>query len=197
MAWVLVGLGNPGNEYDGTRHNVGRDFLVAIAKKEGITEWKQDKKLRSLVAKGELFGSKVTLLLPETYMNNSGGALKPIFDTKKKLEQLVVLHDELDMPLGKVKLSFGSGYGGHNGVKSIQLALKSKDFTRIRIGICPASPTGKMRKPDGAKVTDFVIGKFRTPELETLKKVKKTTAEALELLVEGGVAHAMNDINSR
>ena len=197
MALIIVGLGNPGEEYVHTRHNVGRDLLVAIAKKEGIDMWKHDKSLRSLVAKGDFFGDAARLILPETYMNNSGGAVKPLIDSKKKLEKLVVIHDDLDLPLGKVKVSVGSGAGGHRGVASIQKALKSKDFARIRIGICPATPSGKPKKPDARKVVDFVIGKFKKPEEETLKKVKKMVSEALEHFADGGVARAMNVINAR
>jgi PTH1 family peptidyl-tRNA hydrolase len=197
MAWILVGLGNPGEEYIGTRHNVGREFLLALAKKEGITEWKTDKKLRALVAKGDFLGSKVMLVLPETFMNNSGGSLKPLIDSKKKLAQLIVVHDELDLPLGKVKISVGSGPGGHNGVLSVQKALKSQDFARIRIGISPATAKGKAKRPDPKKIIDFVIGKFRKPEEETLKKVRKVVGEALEDALNEGISRAMTNTNSR
>ncbi len=197
MAWTLVGLGNPGEEYVGTRHNVGRDFLQTILKKEGIDTWKDDKKLRSLTVKGDFFGTKVFAVLPETFMNNSGGALKPLIDTKKKLETLAVLQDDLDLPLGKIKISFGSGSGGHRGIESLQKALKSKDFVRIKIGISPSTSSGKLRKPDSAKITDFVIGKFRKPEEETLKKVRKIVGEALELLVTEGRVHATMVIHSK
>ncbi len=129
MAWTIVGLGNPGEEYIGTRHNIGRDFLMALAKKEGITQWKEDTKLRALTAKGDFLGSKVLLVLPETFMNNSGGSLKPLIDSKKKLEQLIVVHDELDLPLGKVKISVGSGPGG----VSIAFALAGGEVTGIDI----------------------------------------------------------------
>lgn len=197
MKAIIVGLGNPTEEYIGTRHNVGRDMLLALAKKEGLVAWKKDLKLRSLVVSGDFLGGKAQLVLPEMYMNLSGGSLKPLIDTKKKLETLVVVHDELDLPLGKVKLSYGSGHGGNRGVESIQKALKSKDFLRIRVGISPATASGKIRKPDGAKIVDFVLAKFRKPEEETLKKVRKVVAEALELFLEGGRSAAMNEINSR
>lgn len=197
MKAIIVGLGNPTEEYVGTRHNVGRDFLLALAKKEGMPAWKRDAKLKALVTSGDFLGGKAHLVLPEMYMNLSGGSLKPLIDTKKKLETLVVVHDELDLPLGKVKVSYGSGHGGNRGVESIQKALKTKDFLRIRIGISPATAAGKLRKPDSAKIVDFVLAKFRKPEEETLKKVRKTVAEAIELFFEGGRAAAMNEINSR
>ena len=197
MAVIVVGLGNPGEEYDGTRHNVGRDFLLTLAKKEGIDTWKRDTKLRALTTKGDFLGGKALLILPEMYMNNSGSSLKPLFDTQKKLNYLVVVHDDLDLPLGKVKLSYGSGAGGHRGVESIQKALRSKDFLRIRVGISPSTASGKTRKPDAEKIVDFVIGKFKKSEEETVKKVRKEVAEGLALFITEGRSAAMNDINSR
>ncbi|MBY0473133.1 aminoacyl-tRNA hydrolase [Patescibacteria group bacterium] len=184
MNWIIAGLGNPGKEYDGTRHNVGRDFLMAIEKKEG--------------EKGKLFGKKVTILLPDTYMNNSGAAFKKLVTSKKQAEQLVVLQDELDLPLGKVKLSFGSSSGGHNGINSIHKALKTKDFVRIRIGISPSTSSGRVRKPQGEdKVVAFVLGKFKATEQDKLKKSKKLVRDAIELLVTEGRDKATMEIHSR
>lgn len=196
MAWIFAGLGNPGEEYTGSRHNIGRDIVRALAKKEKLL-FKADKKLRAEVAKGELFGGKAMLVLPDSYMNNSGASLKSLVDTKKKAEQLVVIHDDLDIPLGKIKMSFGSGAGGHRGVESVQKALKTRDFVRIRVGVCPTTPSGKMRKPDREAIVDFVLGTFRTSEEETLKKIRKAVFEALERCIEGDYASAMNVVNSR
>jgi PTH1 family peptidyl-tRNA hydrolase len=197
MQWILVGLGNPGKEYDGTRHNIGRDLLHAIAAKEGVETWKEDAKLHSLTAKSELFGKKATIVLPDTYMNNSGSALKPLVPSAKAAEQLVVLQDELDVPLGTVKFSFGSSSGGHRGIDSIHKALKTKNFIRLRIGISPATPLGKLRKPHADDVVDFVLGKFKPAEQVALKKVRKTVADALELLLTEGLEKARTDINGR
>lgn len=200
MGWVVAGLGNPGEDYTGTRHNVGRDFLMAIAKKEGIDVWKEDKsagKRTALFAKGTFFGKKVHLVLPDTYMNNSGAALKALIKTKKDAEKLVVMHDELDLPLGAVKFSFGSGSGGHNGINSLHTVLKTRDFIRIRIGISPKTPSGKLKKPPQEKVVDFVLSEFRAPEKETLKKAKKTVAEALELLLNEGLEKARTEIHAK
>ncbi len=186
MQWIIAGLGNPGNEYDGTRHNVGRDFLLAFAKKNAEGEWKDDKKIHGSMMKAELFGKKSLLVLPDTYMNNSGKAFVAIVGSKKQAEQLVVLQDELDLPLGTVKISFGSSAGGHRGVDSIQKALKTKDFMRIRIGISPATPSGKIKKPDSEKVVDFVLGKFKATEEDRLRKMRKVVFEAIELLLTEG-----------
>ena len=186
MQWIIAGLGNPDAEYDGTRHNTGRDFLAAIVKKEDAGEWKNDKKLKAQVLNTRLFGKKVTLLLPETYMNNSGLSFKTLVGSKKHAESLVVLQDELDLPLGKVKISFGSSAGGHNGIASVQKAIKTKDFIRIRIGISPATPSGKTKKPDPEKIVPFVLGKFKPAEEEKLKKARKLVSEALsDLLIDG------------
>ncbi len=197
IMWTLVGLGNPDEEYKGTRHNVGRDMLRAIAEKEGVNAWKIDKKLRATTAKGRMFDTSALVVLPETFMNNSGGAVKPLIASKKGLEQLVVLQDELDLPLGKVKISYGSSAGGHKGAESVQKAVKSKDFVRIRIGISPSTPSGKVRKPDAEKVVSFVIGAFKKSEEETLKKVRKIVGEALELLMTEGKEKAMTVVHSR
>lgn len=179
--WILAGLGNPGDEYEGTRHNVGRDLLRAIERKEG--------------GRGTLFGKKATLLYPDVYMNNSGGPIRKAVGSKKAAAQLVVLHDELDLPLGRIKISFGASAGGHNGVKSVQKALGTQDFARIRIGISGATPGGKLKRPAPEKLADFVLAKFRPAEREKLKKVQKAVAEALELVLTEGVDRAMNEIN--
>lgn len=197
MQWIFAGLGNPGSEYENTRHNVGRDVVLALAKKEAFTEWKDDKKTRSRVLKGELYGAKVTFLLPDTFMNRSGAALAPFGTSKKQIAQIVVVHDDLDLPLGTVKMSFGSGAGGHKGVESIQKALKTKDFVRVRIGISPSTPKGKTKKPDAEKVPDFVLGVFRAPEKEKVKAVQKKIFEGLELLLTSSLGAAMTKTNAQ
>ncbi len=198
MQWTLVGLGNPGSEFEHTRHNVGRDFLMQFAESQGVKKWKEDSKLKALTAKQELFGAKTTLLLPDTYMNKSGLALQSLTMSKKALEQLVVLQDELDLPLGKVKISFGSSSGGHKGIDSIQKTVRSKDFIRIRIGISQSSPKGKLKKPLSEETADFVLGKFKPKEQELLKVVYGRVNEALEILITEGrqkatmVTHSKN-----
>lgn len=176
MKWTIVGLGNPGKEYDGTRHNVGRDMVAALEEK--LPE-----------------GAKVAEL--NVYMNNSGGPIRKLVASKKAAERLAVVHDDLDLLLGGVKISFGSGSGGHRGVESIIKALKTKDFVRIRVGISPSTASGKVRKPDSKKIVDFVLGKFKTAELAKLKKVKKTVGEALEYLIEDGRERATMEIHSK
>jgi PTH1 family peptidyl-tRNA hydrolase len=182
MQWIIAGLGNPGDEYIGTRHNIGRELLEAISKKDG--------------GKNTLFGKKVTLIYPNVYMNNSGGPIKKAVTSKKAAQNLIVIHDELDLPLGKIKLSFGSSAGGHNGIKSVQSALKTMDFVRVRVGISGSTPSGKLKRPAPEKISDFVLGKFKPIDKEKLKKAQKQVSEALELLLTEGLPAAMNRINT-
>lgn len=145
-----------------------------------------------------LFGKKVTMVTPDTYMNNSGAAFKKLITSQKQAEKFVVLQDELDLPLGTVKLAFGRSAGGHNGIKSIHKAIKTENYVRIRIGISPATPSGKLKKPTGEDdVVKFVLGKFKATEQDKLKKAKKLVRDALELLVTEGREKATMEIHSR
>ncbi len=176
MSWIIVGLGNPDEEYVGTRHNIGKDLVASLKEK--------------LPKK-----AKVSEL--NVYMNNSGGPIKKLISSKKAAEQLVVVHDELDLPLGRVKISFGSSAGGHNGVKSIEKALKTKDYVRVRVGISGSTHSGKLKRPTAEKITDFVLGKFKPAEADKLKKVKKVVGEALELIVTEGKEAAQTHVNAQ
>lgn len=176
MSWILVGLGNPDKEYEGTRHNVGRDFVAHLRDK---------------------LPKKPKILDLNVYMNNSGAPIKKAVASKKAAEQLIVVHDELDLPLGRVKISYGSSAGGHNGIKSIEKALKTKDYVRVRVGISGATPSGKLKRPAPEKIVDFVLGKFKATEMDKLKKARKIVGEALELILTEGKDRAMTEINSR
>src|SRR3989344_5718504 len=124
---LVVGLGNPGEEYKNTRHNTGRIVV-------GMVESK-------------ISDNKIKFLTPDTFMNKSGKAVVPLIKTKKDLENLVVIYDDIDLPLGKIKISYNRSSGGHNGLGSVIKALKSEEFLRIRVGIAPATPSGKIKKP--------------------------------------------------
>lgn len=174
--WVIAGLGNPGEEYTGSRHNVGREFLRTFEKK---------------------LPKKVTVAYPDTYMNNSGGPIRKLVPNKKAAAQLIVLHDDLDLPLGSVKISFGAGSGGHRGVESVIKALNTRNFVRVRVGISPSTPGGRLKKPKGEEVVAFVLGPFKKSEQEKLKKAKKVVAEALGLILSEGLSFAMTEINAR
>ena len=173
---LVVGLGNPGQEYEKTRHNTGRIIVGMIEKK--------------------LEGSKIKFLTPDTFMNNSGPAVAKALAGKKALKDLIVIYDDIDLPLGKIKISFNRSSGGHRGLQSIIKAVKSEEFLRIRVGIAPATPSGKIRKPKGEKaVIDFILGEFKKPELETLKKLSKKIAEAVEVIFSEGKEKAMSLYN--
>jgi PTH1 family peptidyl-tRNA hydrolase len=196
MAWVIIGLGNPGEEYDGTRHNTGRMALDFFAHAAGIGDWKEDKKAKAHVASGLLGKTAVVLVAPDTFMNKSGAAAAKFVKTQKAAERMIVLYDDLDLPLGTMKLSFDRGSGGHKGVESVTKAVKTKKFTRIRIGISPKTASGALRKPSGDKViNNFILTKYKSAELDELKKIFKRAAAALEKTVAEGPFIAMNQFN--
>ncbi len=173
---LVVGLGNPGAEYEKTRHNTGRILVGIISKK--------------------LEDSKIKFLTPDTFMNNSGKDVVKFVKTKKDLENLVVIYDDIDLPLGKMKISYNRSSGGHNGVGSIIKSVKSEAFLRIRVGISPATPSGKIKKPHGEKdVLKFLLGEFKKPELETIKKLSKKITEAIECIFSEGKDKAMSLYN--
>ena len=129
-------------------------------------------------------------------MNNSGSGLKLVVNSAKKAEQLVVIHDDLDLPLGRFKIVFDRGAGGHHGVESIIKNLKTQKFVRIKVGISPLTPSGKLKKPSGEeKVVNFILGKFRDPELAELKKESKKIAQAVATLMAESREKAMTLFN--
>lgn len=170
---VIIGLGNPGEEYAGTRHNVGREAVEKIAKYFECEAFSPDKKYAGLVTKGALNEEKAIYILPDTFMNKSGKALA---DISAKPKDIIVIHDDTDLPLGTVKISFGKNSAGHKGVESIMRAIKSKDFWRVRIGIQPYSKTGKKKRIDAMKL---VLSKFTPAERLIIKKIEKKVIEAL------------------
>lgn len=174
---LLVGLGNPGKEYENTRHNTGRIMV-------GLVEKKLDSKL------------KIKFVTPDNFMNNSGKAVAPLIKTKKDLKDLVVVYDDIDLPLGKIKISFNRSSGGHNGLNSVIKALKSEEFLRIRIGISDATQKGVVKKPKGEKaVLNFLLGEHKKSELEILKKLSKKVSQAVETIFTEGKDKAMSLYN--
>ena len=122
----IVAIGNPGEEYKNTRHNVGRIVLEEFVKKNDFPDWVLDNKLKALSSQSKIGKEKAHLIEPETFMNKSGLSLQPIITSKKKAEELIVIHDDLDLPLGKFKISFNKSSGGHRGVESIIKAIKTE-----------------------------------------------------------------------
>ena len=199
MNYTIVGLGNPGEEYVNTRHNTGRIAVDTLAKKLGVEteDWKEDKKLKSEILKTKIGKHTVMLIKPNTFMNKSGDAVRSLIKNKKQAETLVVVHDDLDIPFGKIKISFNKSAGGHRGVQSIIKAVKTEAFIRMRIGISPVTASGKMKKPLGEEsVEALILGKFKPAEQDALKKIMKRAVGGLESIVVDGKDVATMKVNS-
>lgn len=198
--FTIVGLGNPGEEYRETRHNAGRMALEYVRKHFDLPDWEENKKIKALSSAGKIgagkSAQKVMLVEPETFMNKSGLSVAPLVKSKKAAEQTIVIYDDLDMPVGKMKISFNRSSGGHRGVESIIKSLKTEAFVRIRVGISPVTASGKMKKPQGEKeVADFILGKFSPKEYDVLKKVFKKIPDAVAMIISESKEKAMGEFN--
>ena len=192
---LVVGLGNPGVEYENTRHNTGWIMLDFILGNKA--DWKQSSGTKALFYKDSVGGKPTEFLKPTTFMNNSGVAVAFVKEKHKlKLQDIVVIYDDVDLPIGKMKLSYDRSSGGHNGLESIIKKLKSREFLRIRIGISPATPSGKIKKPKGEEaMLKFLLGKYKDSELSELKKLSKKVTEAIEVALTEGKDKAMSLYN--
>jgi len=196
MAYIIAGLGNPGEEYEKTRHNTGRIVLEHIRHSNKFTEWNKDKKINALVSNGKAEKNKVSYVMPETFMNKSGAAIVKLVRNAKQAEQLVVIYDDLDLPMGTFKISFNRGSGGHRGVESVIKNLRTKAFMRIRVGISSVTPTGKLKKPKGENaVLNFIMKPLTLNEEKILKKLSKKINEAVSVFIKEGKEKAMNTFN--
>jgi PTH1 family peptidyl-tRNA hydrolase len=185
---LVVGLGNPGREHEGQRHNVGFVVIDQLRLRWGLPEPKG--KWNGLFSRGEAVGRPVALLRPQTYMNLSGESVQPAAAFLGVVPaSLVVVHDELDLPWGDVRIKVGGGHAGHNGLRSLIQHLGTAEFTRVRVGIG--------RPPPGFRgdVADWVLGRFEASEKAELPGVVTQAALAVERILEGGAAAAMNAIN--
>lgn len=184
--FLVVGLGNPGREYEETRHNVG--FMVADMLAERAGARISDKKFKARVGRGRLKGEDCLLMKPETFMNLSGESVGPALGFYKlSTEQVIVVHDELDLPLGKVKLKKGGGHGGHNGLRSLKKHLPDDGFLRIRIGIG--------RPPPRWDSADYVLSRFTREEWADVDRAVNEAADAVEAILGLGVSKAMGRVN--
>jgi peptidyl-tRNA hydrolase, PTH1 family len=179
--YIVVGLGNPGDEYKETRHNTGR-MAVAFLLGQNV---------------GPL-GKDIKFVHLETFMNKSGAGVAKVVKSKKAAQKLIVIYDDLDLPLGSVRVSYDRGSGGHKGIESIEKALGTREFIRIRVGITPTTPGGKLKKPEGDKdVEKFILGEFKKSEKEVLEKVFKRVEEAVRLLSTETLQKAMTEVNGK
>ncbi len=193
---VVVGLGNPDDEYTGTRHNTGRTFVEHLHERYAFSEWKIEKKPPLRWANGSIEGKKSLLVLPDTFMNHSGRAVAHFVKSKKEAGNTVVVYDDLDLPLGTIKISHGRSSGGHNGVESVIKALKTRDFVRVRVGVARPGAKGRAVKPKGDdRVIKYLLGKFTPSEKTALKKIATRVGDAVAAIITEGYQKAMTDFN--
>ena len=196
MDYIIVGLGNPEPDYANTRHNAGRMVLEYFRSEKGFPEWENRKELKARVSVGELEKEPVVLVEPDNYMNNSGESLEKLVRSEKEVERLIVVHDDIDLPIGALRISFDRGSGGHRGVESVVRSIKTRAFTRIRVGIAPVSSEGAIRKPEGKDaVVRYVLRKFTETEREKIDQVTKNAASAIETIISDGRDKAMGEWN--
>jgi PTH1 family peptidyl-tRNA hydrolase len=184
---LVVGLGNPGSEYDGTRHNVGFEVIDLLASRHGGSLRKGKEK--ALVDEVRIDASRVALAKPQTFMNLSGESVAPLVRRFgiEDLDRLVIVHDELDLPLGRMKVKLGGGLAGHNGLRSIKAHLHTDGFARIRLGV------GK--PPSKEHGVDHVLKKVGKAERKVLAEIVVLAADAVELILSDGVDAAMMRYN--
>ena len=185
---ILAGLGNPGKEYEHTRHNMGFDVIDILAKRWNVSAWKET--MRAETAAVVVNGEKVLLVKPLTYMNNSGEAVGAIANYYKVgLDDIYIICDDLDLPPGKVRIRKKGSAGGHNGIKSLIAHLGSEGFTRFRIGVG--------HPQDGHTVIEHVLGRPYGDDIAKIEEAKIKTADSIETALESGVDRAMNLFNPK
>jgi len=190
---LIVGLGNPGRLYVNNRHNVGFQCVDLVARRHGIRL--DRRRARSKIGVGEVAGTPVVLAKPTTFMNLSGEAVSALMRLHKvALEDLVVIYDDLDLPLGRLRVRPGGSAGGHNGMKSIIGHLGTPDFARLRIGIGPPVITADTPSRS-VDTVDYVLSDFTSDEKAVLHEVCQTAADAVGCLISQGVTAAMNRYN--
>jgi PTH1 family peptidyl-tRNA hydrolase len=187
--FYIFGLGNPGHSYERSRHSIGRAFLFFFQKEKNFSPWKENAKKGGAFSAGSFKGENVELLVSDEFMNKSGATVKKFLKNISSAKNLIVIHDEIDLPFGTVKAVYNRGSGGHKGVESVDRALKTKNYFRIRVGISPTTPKGKIKKPDEKeKVVNFVLGNFTEKERGRLEKeIFKNIEEAISRIIRGDI----------
>ena len=185
---IIVGLGNPGAKYAGTRHNVGFAVLDELAERHNIRI--DTAKHKALIGKGIIDGEKVILAMPQTFMNLSGESVRAIMDFYKcTVEDLIVVYDDIDLDVGKLRIRQKGSAGGHNGMKNIIQHVGSQEFVRIRVGV------GK--KPDHMDLADYVLSRFGAEEQKIMDEAFGEAAEAAVMMMTTGAERAMNHYNAK
>jgi peptidyl-tRNA hydrolase, PTH1 family len=178
--WLIVGLGNPGAEYDGTRHNIGFEVADALAARWSLPKAKS--RYRGLLTEGRTGpgGPRVAILRPMTYMNDAGESVGPARGAfKVDLDHVLVVHDEIDLPFGEIRVRTGGGLAGHNGLKSLRAGLGSPDFARVRIGV------GRPPTTDPDRVAAYVLGRFREPKADVQALIEEAADVAEQTVLSG------------
>lgn len=185
MNTIIVGLGNPGEKYKNTRHNIGFMVLNEFAEKNNFPEFSLSKKYSAEISKGNFGGQNILLVKPQTFMNESGKAVKKIVKNSPA-ENLIVVHDDVDLPVGKIKIIKERGSAGHKGVESIIKAIGNDGLIRFRIGI---------GRQIGAKAMKVVLKNFSADEQKIIDEIINKTAKALDFAINNGLEKAMNEYN--
>ena len=186
--YLIAGLGNPTKKYEGTRHNVGFETVDIIADSQGIAL--SSNKHKAVYGQGFIGGEKVILAKPQTFMNLSGEAIRALVDFYKiEPDHVLIISDDIDLPLGQLRIRQKGSAGGHNGLKNIIAHLGSQDFPRIKIGIGS--------KPEGWDLADYVLSKYSKEDRAVMTNAQKDAAEAAALIVSGRVSEAMNRYNTK
>jgi len=189
---LIIGLGNPGLRYTRNRHNAGFMCINYFARQHGIPWDKKQGKAR--VGMGEVSGVKVMVARPQTYMNSSGESVSLLVKRYKvELNDLIIIHDDLDLPLGKIRIRHDGGSGGHKGMKSIVASLGSPDFIRLRVGI--GRPTDAESNRSEAEIIDYVLSDFTPGEKRVISEIMPRVSDALTCLLSEGLTVAMNKFN--
>jgi len=194
--YYVVGLGNPGDDYQFSRHNIGWRVLDAWCAENKLPTPILEKKFSGLITEGIVNGLPATVLYPDTYMNHSGKAVQKLVAAKDS-ERLILLYDDIALPFGTVRISFGRGSGGHNGVDSVSQALGTKDFVRIRVGIgkvgfWPWQKKELVQRPFGEALTKYVLGNFSKTEQSKLPLVCEKVSKVITDCITLGHVKAMN-----
>ncbi|MGN1160126.1 MAG: aminoacyl-tRNA hydrolase [Lachnospiraceae bacterium] len=185
--YVIVGLGNPGREYENTRHNIGFRVIDAVAERYGIDV--TEKKHKALIGKGAIEGQKVLLVKPQTYMNLSGESVRAVIDYYKvdEKDELIVIFDDISLDVGKLRIRKKGSAGGHNGIKSIIAHLGHDSFQRIKMGVGD--------KPKGYDLADYVLGHFSAEDNRLMEESIGRAVEAVTVMLQDGPDKAMNLYN--
>ncbi len=186
---IIVGLGNPGKDYTGTRHNIGFEVIDKLAETENISVI--EKKHKAIIGKGYIGGQKVVLVKPQTYMNLSGESVREVVDYYKvdETEELIVISDDISLEPGQLRIRKKGSAGGHNGLKNIIAHLGHDEFQRVKMGVG--------EKPKGYDLADYVLGHFSGDEKKIMEQATKEAADAIRMMMTEGADAAMNQYNKK